>query len=311
MTENKAGKKEKVLRWTHGIGKLLFIILVFVQAIALARYPSIYWKNEWGNIMLIVMLPSLIVWYQHKKKTHEQQIDQLWKVWLAYVIPLTVMISVIFGGLRSKLDKTHFFGPNILRMTMCITPGIALLLFITTSKARKHYSELVVELCGNVAVDLFDYVEVLTALLPQSGSVYLSDAIAGTTIALVLVSLLLSVLEISENKLQEGKIEKNEKLYLWRLILKIPVNLTLLIIRLVVWLKLKHDASIFIAKNMIIILIMIYNIVLYFLDKKENKKGRVESNTGHGQFHQTESLGNGTAKSKSQDYYSQEHCLIK
>ncbi|XP_031558924.1 uncharacterized protein LOC116295283 [Actinia tenebrosa] len=277
MTTNEPSKKEKVLRWTHGIGKLLFIILILVQAIALARYPSIYWKNEWGNIMLIVMLPSLIVWwYQQKKKTDEQQIDQLWKVWLAYIIPLMVMISVIFGGLRSKLDKTFFFGPDILRMTMCITPGIALLLFITTAKARKHYSEFIAELCGNVAVDLFDYVEVLTALLPQSGSVYLRDSVAGTTIALVLASLLLSVMEISENKLQGGKIEKSEKLYLWRLILKIPVNLTLLIIRRVVWLKHKHDASIFVAKNMIIILIMIYNIVLYVLDKNEDRKRKIQ-----------------------------------
>lgn len=263
-----------MLRLIHGIGKVVFIILVVLQAIVLSRYPSIYWESEWCNVMIpLVILPTLIVWYLHKKKNHEQQIEQLWKVWLAYIIPLMIMIGIIFGGLRAKLDKMHFFGPNILKMTMCVTPGIALLLFITTSKARKRYSELVVELCGNVAVDLFDYIEVLAALLLQSGSVLLPDDIAGTTIALVLVSLLLSVLEIRENKLDEQcNIEKDEKLYLSRLVLKIPVNLALLIIRLIVWLKYKHDASIFIAKNMLIILIMIYNIVLYFMDKNEAKK---------------------------------------
>lgn len=272
MTTKKPSKKKTVLRWIHGFGKMLFIILVVLQAIALARYPSIYWKSEWWNIMMFVMLPTLIIWYQHKKKKHEQQIKQLWKVWLAYIIPLVIMIAVIFGGLRSKLDKRHFFGPNILKMTMCITPGIALILFITTSKARKHYSELVVELCGNVAVDLFDYIEVLAVLLLQSGSILLPDGIAGTIIALVIVSLFLSVLEIGENKLDKtDKIEKNERLYLWRLILKIPVNFALLVIRLIVWLKYKHDASIFIAKNMIIILIMIYNIVLFYMDKKEEE----------------------------------------
>ena len=126
--------------------------------------------------MLFVMsIPPVIAyfWYRHKYKTkHVQQIEQLWKVWLFYVIGLMVTIGVIFGGLRSKLDKTYFFGPNNLKMIMCLTPGIAVLLFITTSKARKFYSELVVELCGNVAVDLFDYIEILAAFSPKVGRVY-------------------------------------------------------------------------------------------------------------------------------------------
>jgi hypothetical protein len=111
---------------------------------------------------------------------------------------------------------------------------------------------------------LFDDIEVLAVLLPENESPVrqLPNELEIAIIVCVCVSFLLSPLEIAENKrIKYGEYKPRKTLYFLRLLLQmLLVNFALLVIRLVVWLKYKHDASIFIAKNLITIVIAILNI---------------------------------------------------
>lgn len=256
--------KQVVRKWTARIGRSLYSISVIVQAFLFAQYPSIYCKNKDLNALGLLALPTLIAAIVVIRRKSEREVKWLWLVWLLYVVfLLTPMVGFIFGELRNKLDTNEFFGPNILRIIICGSPVIALLLFVSAKDARKN-GDLVVQLCGGIALDLFDDIEVLEVLLPnkESSLAHLPKGLEISIIVCVCSSLLLSPLEIAENKLIDyGQYKPRKKLYLCRLILQmLLVNFALLIIRMVVWLKYEHDASIFITKNFIVIVIAIINI---------------------------------------------------
>ena len=45
-------------------------------------------------------------------------------VWLLYTIVFVIFIGIIFGEdvpLENKLKKEDFFGPNVLKMTLCLS----------------------------------------------------------------------------------------------------------------------------------------------------------------------------------------------
>lgn len=75
---------------------------------------------------------------------------------------------------------------------------------------------------------------------------------------------MLSTLEMAEKKYDRDCGCKNKKkVYFLRLVLQMfMVNIALLVIRLVVWLKYEHNASIFIAKNVIVVVMSIINMII-------------------------------------------------
>lgn len=260
----KSVDKQDVRTWMARIGRSLFSISVLIQAFMFARYPSIYRKNEDLNSLCLLAIPSVVAAVVVIFRKSEREVKWLWLVWLLYVLfLLTPMVAYIFGWLRQDLDTNIFFGPNILKMIICGSPVIAVLLFVSAKDARQN-GELIVQLCGGIALDLFDDIEVLEVLLPhkESSLVHLPKSLEISIIVCVCSSLLLSPLEIAENKLIEyGQYKPRKKLYLCRLILQmLLVNLALLIIRMIVWLQYEHDASIFITKNFLVIVIAIINI---------------------------------------------------
>ena len=55
-----------------------------------------------------------------------------------------IFIGVIFGGdepLENKLKKEEFFCPNVLKMTLCLSP-VLLLLVLSTGTDSMSYIEL-------------------------------------------------------------------------------------------------------------------------------------------------------------------------
>lgn len=246
----------------------MYSVFVFIQAVLLAQYPSIYLEKKWLNVLMFLALPTIIAALAVIYKKSEHEVKWLWLVWLFYVMFLLVpMVAVIFGGLRNRLDSKEFFGPNILRMILCGSPVIALVL-LTAAKDLRENTDLIVKLCGSIVLDLFDDIEVLTILLPQkenSSLVHLPRGLEISIIVCACSSLLLSSLEIAVTKIKyrEGLIYKRRKKLHWCCIIiqMLTVNFALLIIRLVIWLKHKHDASLFITKNFILIVIAIINIV--------------------------------------------------
>ena len=78
---------------------------------------------------------------------------------------------MVFGKVGDKIDKTEFLGPNVLKMIMCITQLLLLLLLNTGDLDDSHENEeereIVSELCFPMAVDLFDGIEMIDIVLEE------------------------------------------------------------------------------------------------------------------------------------------------
>lgn len=247
------GCRKLVLRW---FGRLLLLGVLAAQTAIYSHYASLYFNDNYFYLLNILVLPVIICWISIAIGT-KKQLNCQWCVWLTYTIfVLAPMVILLFRvAFTAKIDKGSFFGPNFLKITMCGAPAIALLL-LTTAKDSQKYEGSVVQLCGSIALDSFDELELLEMLLHPEIASHLSGVIERCIIAFVCISFFLTAMEMAENKFDGRNVKPRSYglVYFWRLVLQLfLVNTPLLVIRLVVWRKYKHDASIFIAKNAIII----------------------------------------------------------
>ena len=105
------------------------------------------------------------------KKAKLLKLRWLFVTWAFYVPGLVVSTAVVFVNVGDSLDKERFPGPNVLKMVLCITP-LLLLLLLNTAEDVKDHKELVSSLCFQVAVDLFDAVEIIGIVLERQNGSY-------------------------------------------------------------------------------------------------------------------------------------------
>lgn len=244
-------------------GRFLLFSVFFAQAAVFAHYASFYLENNLCYLIILLVVPAVVM-CGHVMYFRTKQLNWQWLVWLVYV--LFLLIPMVCLLLRSeftdKLDKDNFFGPNVLKITMCGGPAIALLL-LTTAKDSQCYEGSVAQLCGSIALDLFDELELLEMLLHSEEAFHLSPGIERSIIAFVCISFFLTALEMGENEFDSHEMKRpGNAFYVFRLSFQLLfVNFPLLLIRLIVWFKYKHDASIFTAKNAIIIVTSLMEII--------------------------------------------------
>ncbi|KXJ25277.1 uncharacterized protein LOC110245818 [Exaiptasia diaphana] len=250
-----------VVRW---IGRFLLFSILVAQAAIFSHYASFYLKNDNLYALVLLILPVIGI-YIFLMAENTKQLNWQWLIWLVYVIFVLVpMVILLFRiDFTKKLDKNDFFGPNFLKITICGAPAIAVFL-LTTAKDSQKYEGAVAQLCGSIALDSFDELELLEMLLHQEIASHFTSGIEVSIIFFVCISFFLTAYEMAENKFivddvddadEHGKVElRGQSVYILRLIFQMMfVNIPLLTIRLYVWRKYGHDASIFIAKNAIII----------------------------------------------------------
>ena len=246
------------------IGRVIFFALVGLQSYLLASYPAEYKDNDgfYGLCVLFVPALALRLYIMYTEKN----LQWLFVVWAFYVVAFVILISVIFGGsepIEEKLDKDKFFGPNILKMTLCLAPFI-LLLLLSTGTDSLVYRELIWMLSLRIALDLFDGVEMLDVIIEESQvNDGISDSFEKGILAVVCISFLLSPLQLIEVKL-DG-FSDSWKYRKWTMISRstiqyLIVNCVFLGLRLALFLEHGKDASIFIAKNVIIISLGLFEI---------------------------------------------------
>ena len=279
--------------WMH-LGRAAFFVLLLIQWAFLIAYGVHYEKDSlWPPIVQgILFVPAVVVWLV-LLRCRKAKLRRLFYVWFAYVIALVVHIGIIFGTTGDRLDSKSFLGPNVLKGVLCVTPPLLLLLLhnaddLDRSDERK---DLVSKLSYQMAIDLFDVVDMIDIVLgdKEHGSTNCSSAnttrngsdptIANSSvtticenfgitmdfgIAMVVVasvSLLMSLWQLFENKLSSDDTKIHFRATILRNLAEIIfVNLPFLIIRLVVWAKYHRDVFIFIAKNIISIVLSILEI---------------------------------------------------
>ena len=161
------------------VGRIVFVVFLGTQALFLALYS--YHYGEGSAPLAAIYVGAFLALMASCTKFDE--IGWLWFVWLLYSVAFTEMVGAIFGRIVNphKLQNESFFGPNVLKMTLCIAPA-ELLLLLNTATDVPAYHKALTELSFTATLDLFDGIEMLNVILENGEG---PNAIAvGTSIQL-------------------------------------------------------------------------------------------------------------------------------
>ena len=243
--------------------RVAFFALIMIQCFFLAAYPASYEGNSNWYVLATSFGPAVIVWLS--LLANKAKVRWLFYVWDLYIIcALIPNIAIIFTVVGDSLDKNKLLGPNSLKMVLCITPLLLLLLLHSADDTDENdeHRELVSKLSYQMAIDLFDVVDMIDIVLEEIEHDYGIPRGFGTTmIVFACFCLLFSTWQLAENKLSGGETKIRFRTAVWRNIGEIFfVNLPFLIIRAVVFFEYGKDESIFIAKNGIGIILSLLEI---------------------------------------------------
>ena len=243
--------------------RVIFFALIIIQCFFLAGYPATYKNNSRWYVLATSFAPAVIAWLC--LIASKAKLRRLFYVWDLYIIfALIPNIAVVFLVVGDSLDKNKLLGPNALKMFLCITPLLLLLLLHTAddSDYTDEHRELVSKLSYQMAIDLFDAVDMIDIVLEENEHNFgIPRGFGAFMIVLACFCLVLSTWQLAENKLARGETKIRFRTALWRNIVEIVfVNLPFLIIRAVVFFKYGKDESIFIAKNGISIILCVLEI---------------------------------------------------
>ena len=233
------------------VGRLIFFSLLMIQSGFLSAYPATYQDRKMAALCLLCF-PALLYWI--RCLCTEASLLRMFYTWGLYLVVFLIpMIATIFAVAGDELDKTKFLGPNTLKVILCLTPVLFLFLPNTASGLSESddYRQLAFRLTIQVTIDLFDTVEILDIVLDENENSHgIPKWFGRLMVAVACFSFLLSLLQMAENKLVDGKVEQRKCLAIIRNVVQmVCVNLVFMVIRLVIFFKYKKEESIFIAKN--------------------------------------------------------------
>ena len=246
------------------VGRIVFFGLMITQCFLLASYPAHSKDDANWYAVAISFAPSVIIWIV-LILIGKAKLRWLFCVWGLYVCGLIVSIGVVFGVAGDGIEKKTI-GPIFLKGTLCVTP-LLLLLLLNTSSDRKEHKDVVSKLCFQLAVDLFDAVEMIDIVLDEKEHNFgIPKGFGIAMIAVACLSFLLTLWPMAEN---DPRRKPNRRTAIARnLVEMVMVNGVFLGIRLVIVFKYKKDESIFIAKNIIAI-------ILSFLEIRDINESKV------------------------------------
>ena len=169
-------------------------------------------------VLCILCIPVPVSWiYCLSKEAGLLEMVFTWGLYL--VVFLIPMIAIIFAVVGDDLDKENFLGPNALKVILCLTPVLFLFLPNTASGLSEidGYPQLAIRLTIQVTIDLFDAVEMLDIVLDESENGHgIPKWFARLMVAVARFSFLLSLLQMAENKLDDGIVEQRKCLAIIR-----------------------------------------------------------------------------------------------
>jgi hypothetical protein len=218
----------------------------FVACIVLYLLPLV------ALALFLIFLRKEDVWYADD----DEKVWRVWAVWVTYIVAYVVAVAMIFCTVAEKLTKDHDLGINTLKATLCITPVLLILLLQLT--ICPSYRKPVLSLSIFAALNIFDGIEMLEIVFMKiEGHLDLNSATEKSIIAFACICFLLSPLGLIRNKFDGfgGMKEREKTSMVLGPIEIIGTNLPFLILRAVVWGVYDYEASVFIAKNIVSLVI--------------------------------------------------------
>ena len=248
------------------VGRLAVLALFLTQGGFFAAYPTWYTDDFRWIAVITLYVPAICYWGYCLIK--DAGLIRMFYTWGLYVVvALIPNIGITFGVCGEDLNTKNFLGPNCLKVILCLTPVLFLLLLNTADDLSENedYRELAKALSVRISIDLFDGVEMLDVVLDERENHYgIKKGFGIAMITVACVSFVLSSLQMAENKLENGSCQLRKKVaIIGNVVQMVFVNLDFLIIRLVIFILYKKDESIFIAKNGIAIFLSALEIYYY------------------------------------------------
>ena len=240
----------------------LYVTQAVILSVILARHLSSYcW------FFVVAYLPSIILMGYFLRKfscaEDDETVRYVWAVWLLYVVIAFVpVVTVVFFTAVDKLDTSETLGPNALRSMLCFAP--CLLILLLNVAISPDYWEFILTLSVTAALDLFDGIEMLEIILLQKGAFDLSESTKIAIIVLACFSFVFSPLSLIQYKIagdDAGYFKARKITKVCRAVMQaLLINLPFLVLRVLVWADHGYESTVFIAKNIISLVVGILEI---------------------------------------------------
>ena len=180
------------------------------------------------------------------------------------VFKIAVTVAMTFCKVVEKIEKDDPLNINALKASLSITP--VLLILLLQLAICPSFREPVLSLSIFGALNIFDGIEMLEiVLMKNEGHLKLNTATEKSIVAFACTCFLLSPLGLIRNKFEadgEVKERKGTSMILGPIEI-VGTNLPFLILRAVVWGVYNYEASVFIAKNVISLVIALVEFAIF------------------------------------------------
>ena len=263
--------------------RIFSVSLLVLQGVIVDYYLIVKessWWISWIVTDVIVLFAWLFtMWMSHRSrklamKEHKDEIKFAYLAWIVYTVHLVPKVATLFKLKASELDEKLIFGPNMLKMTLCLTPMLFLFLIYAHHDAkshsrRKYYLE---KMTAAVTLDLFDSVEMLEYLFDKDKiTLGLENAILAFSCMNIFLPTF-ALFELKFNKFHDsGEISPISFKFIYICSFMFFVNVPFLVLRLILWHEYNLDVSVLLAKNALAIVMGIIEIMEFFGEQKPRK----------------------------------------
>ena len=186
---------------------------------------------------------------------YADEIPYVFIAWLAYVsITLVPEVAVIFKRYAAELRDAKIWHQNLLKIALCITPMLFLLL-VNSHHDSRPYSERRVyidKISAGVTLDLLDSIDILEVLFIDDIELNLPVGLENAIIAFACINFFLPTLALMELRaITKGQVNSTASKVLYSISYICLVNVPLGVIRIILWTNYNQDVSVFIGKNLI------------------------------------------------------------
>ncbi len=246
-----------------GLGWITLFIFYWLQVCLFVSILVIYLDDRSYVAWFLWFVPAFaLIFYflRVNKKSYVDEDETIWGVWIiwgTYILAYIITVGMIFGKVAHKLTKDDDLGINALIGTLCITPGLLILLLQLT--ICPSYRKPVLSLSIFAALNIFDGIEMLEIFLMQKEADFdLDKHLERCIVVFACFCFFLSPFGLSRNKFEGNGVVKERKKPNWYCTILGPLeiigtNLPFLILRAIIWHK--YEAAIFIAKNAVALII--------------------------------------------------------
>ena len=267
--------------------RIFAIGLLILQGVILDYYLIVE-ESSWWFAWIVTDVIILFTWVftmwisqrssRRKFAKPNESMDGIkfaYLAWIVYAAHLVPQVATLFKRKASLLEeKRHIFGPNMLKMNLCLTPMLFLFLIYAHHDAkshsrRKYYLE---KMTAAVTLDLFDSVEMLEYLFDKDKiTIELENAILAFSCMNIFLPTF-ALFELKYNKFHEsGEISPISFKFIYICSFMFFVNVPFLVLRLILWHGYQLDVSVLLAKNALAIVMGIIEIMEFFGEQRPRR----------------------------------------